>query len=326
MSKIVVTDYVEENLDWELQQFNQAGIEFEIHQGIFASPEELISYCRQADVVVVNMAKMNKQVIDGLEQCRLLIRHGIGYDNVDVDAAAQKDIPVVNIPDYCVPEVAEQTLALLLSAGRRMPEQMEAFRISTAKETWDFSPIPRVRRISGKTVGIIGFGRIGSAVHRMLEGFDVRRLVSDPYITEERKKECGVVHTALDKLAEESDFICVNAALNGETLHLLDADLFSKMKPECIVVNTARGGLIDQAALAAALKEGRIAGAALDVFEHGEPPPLDNPLISCPNIIMTPHYSWASEESAWIIRKDIVRIIIDFFNGTDPEHIVNKRK
>jgi D-3-phosphoglycerate dehydrogenase len=318
---VVITDYVEENLSWEMEQLSRTA-DLRIYQERFAPPELLMTILRDARIVIVNMARISAEIIGKMNQCGLIIRHGIGYDNVDVKAAAAAGIPVVNIPDYCIDEVAEQTVMLMLAAARRLNEQMETVRSSVGDRGWQSAGIPRISRISGKTLGILGFGRVGRRVAELCSGFGLPILVYDPYIAPDSLPS-GVKAVSLDKAAAESDFLCVTAILTPETRHMVDRRIFGLMKSEAFLINTSRGGVVDQEALAEALHTRLIAGAAADVYEGAEPPDRKNPLLNCPRIIMTPHYSWASVEAEADIRQKIVRLVKEFIKYGRLGNVVN---
>ncbi len=318
---VVITDYVEENLAWEIEQLSGIA-ELRIYQERFAPPDRLMSLVRDARIVIVNMARISAEIIESMDHCGLIIRHGIGYDNVDIKAAASSGIPVVNIPDYCIDEVAEQTVMLMLASARRLKEQMETVRNSAGGRGWESTGIPRISRITGKTLGILGFGRVGRRVAELCAGFGLNILACDPHIPPDTLPP-GVKAVSLDEAVSESDFLCVTAILNPETRHLVDRRIFGNMKSEAFLINTSRGGVVDQEALAEALHTGLIAGAATDVYEDGEPPDGTNPLLNCPRIIMTPHYSWASVEAEADIRQKIVRLVTDFIQSGKMGNVVN---
>ncbi len=321
--KIIVTDYLEDNLDWERDKFKEIGYELEAFQLKHATQKELIEAIKDADILIVNMAKIDKNVIDSLKKCKLIVRHGIGYDNVDVEYATKKGIFVANIPDYCVDEVAEQAVMLLMASARRLLQQIESLNFSVEKGSWDFSKVGRIYSVRGKTIGIVGFGRIGSRVYEMLQSFDLNFIVSDPYLSDEKKKKYGIEHTPLEELLKNSDFITVHAALTKDTYHLLNRENLKLLKESAIIVNTARGGLIDNEALCELLNNGKIHYAALDVYE-GEPPKRDNIIFRTKNLLLTPHLSWSSEKSEWNIRYKIVETIEKFVKGELPENILNR--
>lgn len=241
--KVVVTDYIEPDLEWEAGILKEWGVDFAHYQLKFAPRQELLAAVRDADIIIVNMALFDEALISGLERCRLIIRHGIGYDNVDVEAATRKGIIVVNIPDYCVHEVAEQAVMLIMACQRKLVTQLRSLDASTASGKWVFEPVYPVYQLRGKTVGIIGLGRIGGTVYRMLQGFGVNFLICDPYLSEKRKQEYGVETTSFEEVLKEADVITIHCPLKwDETYHMFDTPQFQMMKETAILVNTARGG------------------------------------------------------------------------------------
>ena len=322
--KIVVTDYIEPDLKWEEEQLSKYDhVHFEYHQLKFAPQEELIAAIRDADVVLVNMAPMTAEVIGALEKCKLIIRHGVGYDNVDVAAATAKGIRVAYEPDYCTDEVAEHAITLMLAAWRKLFIGRKVLEASSRNGIWNFEPIYPISGLRGKTVGIVGCGRIGSTVYSRLQSFGFEFLVCDPYLSEERRVRLGVEPVDLDTLLKESDIVTLHAVLNEETRHMIGEPQLRLMKESAYLVNTARGGLIDVDALARALKEGWIAGAAIDVYVK-EPPDPDYPLFECENALLAPHLGWYSEEANWSIREKIVEDFVRFIEGRPPRFLINK--
>jgi D-3-phosphoglycerate dehydrogenase len=324
--KVIVTDYIEPDLAWERDQFRALGLDFSAHQLKSGSPEQILAVAADADILIVNMATIDSYVIKGLDRCRLIIRHGVGYDNVDITSAAVKGITVAYIPDYCVNEVAEQAMMLILTSQRRFPFQRQALQDSVAKGEWDFSSMPPVHSLCDKTLGIVGFGRIGSTVHRMLQGFGMRVMICDPYLSEPRRRTYGIETHPLEHVLREADVITIHTPLDETTYHLFGEPEFKMMKKTAILINTARGGIVDLRALDRALSEGEIAYAAIDVYEEREPPDPEFPLLHNERAICTPHLSWLSEESAWNIRKKIVEDVRRFVNGRSPRYSVNGNK
>ncbi|MEJ2710603.1 MAG: C-terminal binding protein [Anaerolineales bacterium] len=316
--KIVVTDYIEPDLEWEAEQFDQMGVEFQVYQNKFATPEELIEIITDADVAIVNMAKITSEVINGLSRTRLIIRHGVGYDNVDVNAAAEKGIQVARVPDYCVDEVAEQAVMLIFACQRKLTSQIKVLGKSSQQGEWDFEPVRPIYSLSGKTLGLIGCGRIGSRVYEMMQGVGMECLIDDPYLSDRRKKQLGIETVTLEEVLKEADVITIHAPLNEETYHLLDQSEFELMKPTATLVNTARGGIVNLRALDKALKNGELAFAGVDVYEEKEPPDPDFPLLLNERAICTPHLAWMSVESDWSIREKIVEDVRRFVRGESP--------
>lgn len=318
--KVVVTDYIEPDLDWERGQLTGRGIEFEFHQLKSAPPAAVTEATRDADVVVVNMVPVTPDLVAGWRKCRLVIRHGVGYDNVDVEALARTGIPLCYIPDYCTEDVAEQAIALILACGRKVVASRTVLDDSVRRGRWDFTPLIPIRRIAGQTVGIVGCGRIGSRVYEKLRSFGVNFLVCDPYLPEERKRALRIEVAPLEALLGGSDYVTVHTPLTRETRQMINGRTLRLMRPSAYLVNTARGPVVDACALGQALREGIIAGAAIDVFDK-EPPPEDYPLLGLPNVVLTPHAAWYSEDASRRIRELIILEIDRFAAGLPPRYI-----
>jgi len=320
--KVVVTDYIEPDLQWEVDELAKRGVEFAYHQLKFAPTEEVVAATSDADIVVVNMVPITPEVIAGWEKVKLVIRHGTGYDNVNVPALTEAGIPLVYIPDYCTDEVAEQAIALIFACARRIVSSRKTLDESSARGQWDFADVIPIFRMEGKTLGILGCGRIGSTVLRKLKSFGFKFLICDPYLSEKRRQDLGVELVDKETLFRESDFITVHTLLTDETRHIVNAETLALMKPTAYIVNTARGPMVDAYALADALKNGVIAGAGIDVFDK-EPPETDYPLVGLPNAILTPHLAWYSEDAGMRIREIIMIEIDRYLAGQGPRYCVN---
>ena len=322
--KIVVTDYIEPDLEWEREQLARyEHVSLEYHQLKFAPREELIAAIRDADVILVNMTAMTADIMDQLQRCKLIIRHGVGYDNVDVAAATARGIRVAYEPDYCTNEVAEHAIALMLAGWRKLELGRQVLDESSAAGKWDFEPIYPISTLTGKTLGIVGCGRIGGTVLTRLQSFGFQFLVCDPYLSDERLKSLPATITDRATLLREADIVSLHAVLNEETHHLIGAPELRLMKDTAYLVNTARGGLIDTEALARALREGWIAGAAIDVYTK-EPPDPDFPLFGLSNCLLAPHLGWYSEEANWSIREKVLEDFVRFIGGRPPRFLINK--
>ena len=319
---VVVTDYIENDLDWEKQVLAEEDIGLEAFQLKNELEDEIYESVKSADVIVVNMAKMTASLIERLENCRLIIRHGIGYDNVDVDACTRNNIQFANQPDYCTIDVAEHAITLILASARRLFPAQHTLHDSSVRGEWDFSKLFPLYRMEGKVLGIVGLGRIGRQVARKLSTFGFELIAADPYIDRSLFEEYGVRRVDLDTLLSRSDFVTIHTPLNEETRHLVNEESLRKMKKTAYIINTARGPIVDQEALARALEQQSIAGAAIDVFDE-EPPPRSHPLFEQENALLTPHISWASVESSWDIRKSIVDDIMRFASGGNAKHVIN---
>lgn len=302
------------NLAEEEAVFAAAGLRWD--KVVARSEDDFLARCREADGLLVQYGQVTRRVIAGLPRLRLLVRYGVGVDGIDLAAATERGIPVVNVPDYGTDEVANHAVALLLALARkiaRLDRQTRAGR-------WSVFEVQPIHRLAGQTVGIVGCGRIGSRVARKLAGFDVRLLAADPYV---REFPPGVAPVALDRLLAESDYVTLHVPLVDDTRHLIDAPALGRMKPTAVLINTARGGLVDTAALVAALQAGRLGGAGLDVTEP-EPPDPASPLLRMEEVIVTPHAAWYSEEGRGDLKRRVaeeaVRVLLE---GRPPLHCVN---
>ena len=318
--KVVVTDYIEPDLNWEAGEMARRGVEFHPHQLKFAPAAEVVAATCDADVVIVNMVPINTEVVSHWKRCRLVIRHGVGYDNVDLKALEAAGIPLCYIPDYCQQEVAEQAIALILACGRKIVTSRRVLDDSSARGSWDFTGVVPMFQMAGQTLGIIGCGRIGSLVYKKLHSFGFKFLICDPYLTAERKRELGIEVVDQEAVFRDSDFVTIHTPLTAETRHIVNSRTLAMMKPTAYLVNTARGPMVDAQALAEALRKGVIAGAGIDVYEV-EPPRPDFPLFGLPNVILTPHLAWYSENAGRTIRELIVLEIDRFLAGKPPRYV-----
>ncbi|HQP97978.1 MAG TPA: C-terminal binding protein [bacterium] len=320
--KVVVTDYIEPDMKWEEEQLAKLGVEFAHYQLKFRPMEEVLEKIRDAHIIVVNMVKMPRELIEKLEKCRLVIRHGAGYDNVDVDALSDRGIPLAYMPDYCSDEVAEQAIALLFACARKIVWSRKVLDESSARGQWNFDDVIPMYRMKGKTLGIIGCGRIGSLTYLKLKHFGFNFLICDPYLSQRRVDALGISLVDHETLFRNSDFITIHTPLNDETRHMVNANTLAMMKPTAYIINTSRGPMVNENDLAEALRSKKIAGAAIDVFEK-EPPDPSHPLFGLDNVILTPHLSWYSEDAGWSIREKIVEDIGRNIAGQPPRFCVN---
>jgi D-3-phosphoglycerate dehydrogenase len=290
------------------------------------TPEQIIEVAKDADVIIIQAAKVRRDVIEQLEKCRILCRYGIGVDNIDVDTATEKGIVVTNVPDFCVSEMAEHTMALLLGMARNllvMHNSVESGNWLEAKKT------EKMLRIKGKTLGLIGFGNSSKEVAVRAKGFGLRIIDYHRHVNPEEEKQYGVEPVTLETLLRTSDFIVVLCALTPETKGLIGEKEFRMMKPDAIVINTSRGGIIDEVALAIALKERRISGAGIDCHEHlnmfmQSEGPVASPLIGLDNIILTPHIGGTSEATTEECYTKAIQDIKRVMDGRYPINLVNR--
>lgn len=322
--KCVVTDYVEPDLTWETEQYRAAGIEFEAMQLRGASENDLKQVVGDAHVLVVDQAKITETVLEEAGKCVLVIRHGDGYDNVDIDAATRLGIAVANKPGFWTEEVAEQALTLLLAVWSKLTVQTAVAGAAApgAQFPWDLKRVYPVRRFRGSTVGVVGFGRIGRQVAAKVQSLGATVVVSDPLLEPETIVEAGARPVAYEELLETADAVSFHVPGTEKTHRLLNEDALNRMKPHAVVVNTARGSVVETEALVQALRDGRIAGAALDVTDP-EPLPADHPLFGLDNVVVTPHLGWYSDDSMWAMRTSIVGDVKQAAQGQLPDSVVN---
>lgn len=273
-----------------------------------ASDDEFVTFAREAEAIITvgSIRPVLRKVIESLERCRLVSNTQIGYDSIDVAAATERGILVTNVPDYCTEEVSDHAMALLLACARKIVPLNEAAR----KGQWGLSASgveiqtgiwPRMSRLQGQTLGLLGLGKVSRALVPKARGFQLRVIAYDPYVPPEIARQMGVALVDWKQLLRESDFLSVHAALAPETRHILSTEAFMEMKPTACLINTARGGFIDEAALYQALKNGEIAMACLDVTDP-EPPDPKSPLLTLDNVIITAHsafFSPTSEAERW---------------------------
>ncbi len=264
---------------------------------------------------MTNWAKVPASVILAGPKCRIVARLGIGLDNIDVATATSRGIVVTNVPDYCLIEVAEHTIALLLSLARKVA----FYHHETKSGRYNLQAGPQLRRIEGQTLGIVGVGNIGRVVAEKARGLGLQVLASG---RRRRTDVAGAAWVELDELLGRSDYVSLHVPLVAETRHLIGAAQLARMKPSAYLINTARGGLVDHAALAEALAAGQLAGAGLDV-QDPEPPDLGKPPWNDPRVIVTPHAAFVSEESLANLRGRTARQVADWLTGKRPENVVN---
>ncbi len=320
--KVVITDRPLSHVEVERAIISEAGGFLEVHDS--QSIDELQAAVRAAYVILVNLAPLDRDIISHLDQTRGIVRYGVGYDNVDVEAATEKGIYVANAPGYCSADVAEHTIGLILSLTRRIPEFDSYVRRGRYKDTMGWKHHRPMPRLAGKKVGIVGFGKIGREVARRLLAFGVSVIVHDPYIKHENLGDltCGIEFVDMRTLLESSDIITIHAPLTHQTEGMIGKREFTIMKPTALLVNAARGGIVDEIELSAAVRSGAIAGAAMDTLSS-EPPPSNHPLLNQSRIIVTPHVAWYSEESVMDLECIVARQAAQILRGEAPSNLVN---
>jgi D-3-phosphoglycerate dehydrogenase len=319
MAKIVITDYTFPDLDIESRIFAQSGdtLAATKERGTAA---ELVQRVQEADAVITQFAPITAEVIGAMDKAKVIVRYGIGVDNVDLAAARSKGIPVCNIPDYCVDEVADQTLAFLLAMTRQVVPNTLLLRDGK----WGLAtPLETMHSLATCTVGVIGFGRIGRAVVRRLKSFNARVLVFDPVVAAEEIIKAGAeASSSFDALLPQCDIITPHCPSTPQTRRLFNAAAFAKMKLGAIFINVSRGDLVESAALVAALHDGKLSGAALDVFDP-EPIQTDSPLLKMRNVILSAHIASASPRAVRTLRETAAGIALKAVRGEALTSIVN---
>jgi len=282
-------------------------------------PDRLRSGLAEADVVLVRDTRIGADLIEDMRRARGIVRYGVGYDTVDIEAARRRHIYVANVPDYgAATDVSDHAAALILDLCRRVTTRDRAVR----QGRWNIGQAEPIRRIAGLCLGLVGYGRIARELHRKMEAFGVSPvLVCDPFVPEAAIGAAGAQSVSLDALFRRSDIISLNAPGRSDGRPLVDADLLALARPDAVLVNTARGTLVDEDALADALVSGRLGGAGLDVF-RSEPLPPRSPLRNAPNLVLTDHVGWYSQASVEELQRQAglqARIILE--GGTPPNWV-----
>jgi D-3-phosphoglycerate dehydrogenase len=313
---VAVTDSVFPSLEPERRVLSPLGVE--LRHGQCRSEEEVITLAHDADAVLNCYAKMTARVIERLQRCRIIARYGIGVDSVDLVAASRAGILVTNVPDYCVDEVSDHALALLLALARQVARADRLVKDGS----WDVSAHAGIRRLRGQSVGLIGFGKIARALASKVHALEMQVLAYDPYLDAGLVARHGARAVDLDRLLADADVVSIHVPLSPETRGLIAEQELARMKPTAFLINTSRGGIVDEKALAAALEAGRLAGAALDVLSE-EPPSLDHPLRQAPNVILTPHLAFYSRESVVELQTKAAEEVSRALRSEPPRSPVN---
>lgn len=317
--KVVISDFYYESIHQEQEILQEAGCTLEAYRS--STEEELIRRAWDCDALIVQFCPVTRRVVEHLKRCKVIVRYAIGYDTIDLAAADEAGIVVCNVPDYCVDDVATHGVMLLLACAKRL-----ALYARGVKEgRWDHTDGKPLENFSQSTVGLVGFGAIAQTVARKLSGFGCRIAAYDPFGNPERAEALGVRLVDLDTLFAESDYLSLHCPLTKDTEKLLNREAFSRMKHGVSIVNTARGGLIDEEALQLALDQGIVAAAGLDVLSR-EPATPDHPLLHYPNVLVTPHVAWYSETSVQNLQRQVAQEVVRVLQGERPAHMVNHPK
>ncbi|RLI36940.1 C-terminal binding protein [Candidatus Bathyarchaeota archaeon] len=314
--KVIITDAEYASHEPEREVLSKFNVELVKYQ--CRTEDEVIENCRDADALLNQYAPITRRVIESLEKAKVIVRYGIGVDNIDLEAATERGIYVANVI-YDICDVADHAVTLMLSLNRKITLADK----SVKEGCWDWKPLQPIMRVRGRTVGIVGFGRVGREVAKRVRCLGVRIMAYDPYLPPEVFEENRVERVDLDTLLRVSDIITLHVALTDETYHMIGAEELRKMKRTALLINASRGAVVDEKALYRALKEGWIAGAALDVMEK-EPPDRDNPILSLDNVIVTPHMAWYSTASVKEIQRKAAEEVARVLSGKAPINLVNK--
>jgi D-3-phosphoglycerate dehydrogenase / 2-oxoglutarate reductase len=316
MFRVVLIEHGYASTEVERGIVERAGGEF-----IDAEKLELskaLDLCRDADGILFRRIDVTGEMIRRFRRCKVIVRYGVGTDNVDVKAATEAGIIVGHVPAYCIDEVSSHAIALLLACARKIVSTHKGME----QGKWDVHREDPIFRVTGKTVGIVGLGNIGRAVARKLQGWGLTLLASDPFVERAQVTECGVELVDFEILCRRSDFITLHAPLLPETRHLINAKSLCLMKAGAILINTGRGALVDLQALLGALDRGDISGAGLDVFEE-EPLPADSPWRKHPRVVVTDHTGWYSEESQRDLQRTAAEEMARVCCGGLPKSVAN---
>jgi D-3-phosphoglycerate dehydrogenase len=318
---VVVTDHDFDDLDIEREVLSELA---EVHAladepdvPIAQDSPEVAEVLSEADALLNLRSTIDASVIDHLERCRIIARYGIGTDNVDREAASERDIAVTNVPDYCLEEVSTHAIAMLLALERELP----VYDRSVAGGEWDREAAPPIHRLSERTIGIVGLGAIGRTVAEKAAALGPMVVASDPFVDAETAAEHGAELVEFETLLDRADAVTVHAPLTDATRDLFDREAFEALGPDGTLVNVARGGLVDDDALLDALEAGDLQSAGLDVFPE-EPPAEDHPLREHDRVLVTPHVAWYAEEANDERRRRAAENVRAVLQGEEPENIV----
>jgi D-3-phosphoglycerate dehydrogenase len=315
--KVLITDYVWPSVEPERAVLAKAGAEIEVAPD--TSEETLASMAEDADAIMTCFAQVTDKVLRAAGKCVVVGRFGVGVDNIAVATATELGMAVTYVPDYCVDEVSDHVMALLLAWNRRI------VLLDRSVKTTGWGSVPltmRIMRLKGKKLGIVGFGRIGRSVcaKALAFGFDV--LTADPFLTPATASQSGATLVDMPTLLRESDFVTLHSPLTPETTNLISAAELDMMKPDSFLINAARGPLIDESALYDALTTGQIAGAGVDVMVEAEPP-RDTPLFKLDNFVVTPHVAFFSQEATLELEERAAGEVVNVLQGRMPDNLVN---
>ncbi len=311
--KVFLTEYIHDDA---VAMINEHG---EVVQGTSIVEDDIIAQMQGCDAVLIRSAKITAKIMDAVPSLKVIAKHGIGVDNIDIPAATARGILIVNAPFANVNAVAEHGLALIMACAKHIVRMHNLTCEGEFKQRNKYI----TTELAGKTVGLVGLGRISSLLAKKLGALDVKIIASDPFVSAERAAELGAELVTFEELLAKADFVSLHTPLMDSTHHMMSTEQFKAMKSSAVLVNVSRGPVVDEVAMIAALKAGEIAGAGLDVFE-AEPPQNDNELFTMPNVIVSPHNAALSDNAMRAMAVDAATGIIDYLEGRTPTWMVNK--
>lgn len=315
--KVMVTDCYLGTLDVEKKVLNQNGAE--MIYGDCRSADEVIEKARNVNGLIIQFADISRKVFEALPEIKVVGRYGVGVETIDVEAATEHGVYVVNVAEYCEDEVSNHALALMMACARKVVQ----YNKDVKNGLWDYSSRKPVYRLKGQTLGLLGFGKIPRELARKAAPLGLEVLAYDPFVEQKEADKYQVRLVKLDELLKRSDFISSHVPLNAKTRDLISENEFYKMKESAYIINTSRGGIINEDALINALEDKKIAGAALDVVTD-EPVARDDRLAKMDNVILTPHAGFYSEESLKELKMKVAQGVVDVLNNKEPQYLVNK--
>jgi D-3-phosphoglycerate dehydrogenase / 2-oxoglutarate reductase len=317
--KIVIADYYYPDIHQELEILGKLGdVEIldctKITSGGIKDEENLIFYAADADALIVQFAPVTRKVIEGLRKCRIISRYAIGVDTIDVTAAQEKGIVVANVPDYCIEDVSDTAIAHIFNCVRKVSRAHNLLE----RGEWSYAKIKPVRRFASLTIGLIAFGNIARRVAQKLQPYGNTILAFDPYFHGQDKFP-WVEFLPLEELLPRADILSIHAPLNQETHHMINRERIALLKPGAIVINTSRGGLIDEMALLEAVQAGQVAGAGLDVLEYPDSDYAKSVLMQVPDqVVINPHIGWYSEEAILDLQRKVALNVYEMLTTGKP--------
>ena len=313
MPTVIATDHGFPSLDPERAVLEAAGFTLKAISPICKTEDDLIRNCADADALLVQWAPVTRRVLEALPRVRCIVRYGVGVDNFDLQAAKDLGVIAANVPDYCIEEVSNHALSMVLALVRRLPHDHNQI----VRGGWGVGPFRPVPAVTDLTFGVVSFGRIARRVMEKAAVFGFERIAFDPLLPEERFTAAGVRRVSFDELLAQTDILSLHCPLVPETRHLMNRETIGRMKPGAILVNTARGPIVEEEALMDALQTGHLSGAGLDVFEK-EPLPAGSRLRELSNVILTSHAASVSERSVVALQTKAAENVRDFLQGKRP--------